>query len=81
MTTRKSIKESIVKQFNVIPKDANWYATRYYNFLKVKREIKADAFIQDDTIIMQWGNGQYKIKVHDHIDRSIMIPLLTNVKN
>jgi hypothetical protein len=81
MTTRKSIKESIINKFNIVPKDANWYATRYYNFLKVKREVKADTYVDEDIITMQWSNGQYKIKAHDHIDRAIMIPLLINTKH
>jgi hypothetical protein len=76
MTTKKSIKEEILKQFNMIPRDANWYAGRYYSFLKVKKQIKANTFIENDTIIMQWEKGVYKIKIHDYIDRSIMITLL-----
>jgi hypothetical protein len=76
MNTKKSIKEEINKQFNMIPRDVNWYADRYYNFLKVKKQINASTFIENDTIIMQWEKGVYKIKIHDHIDRGIMIPLL-----
>jgi hypothetical protein len=78
MNTKKSIKEAIAKQFNIVPKDVNWYVDRYYSFLKVKKQVQANTYIDDDTIIMEWENGTYKIKVHDHIDRSIMIPLLIN---
>jgi hypothetical protein len=74
--TKKSIKEQIAKQFNLIPRDVNWYANRYYNFLKVKKQVKANTFIENDIITMEWEKGMYKIKVHDHIDRSIMIPIL-----
>jgi hypothetical protein len=76
MITKKSIKEEILKQFYMSPSDANWYAGRYFSFLKVKKQIKASTFIENDTIIMQWEKGVYKIKIHDHIDRGIMIPLL-----
>lgn len=78
MTTKKSIKEKIIKEFNIISSDANWYASRYYNFLKIKKEVKADTIINGDIIIMSWANGFYKIKIQDHIDTAIMIPLLHN---
>lgn len=78
MNTKKSIKEAIDKQFNLIPRDVNWYANRYYNFFKVKKQVNAIASIDDDIITMSWENGTYKVKVHDQIDRAIMIPLLLN---
>jgi hypothetical protein len=78
MITKKTIKESICKEFNLPNNELNWYATRYYNFIKVKCQVKANTFIIDDVAIMRWEKGEYKVKLHDHVDKIILTPLLLN---
>lgn len=77
--TKKSIKELINNKFpSIRPTDANYYASSYYNFIKVKNQIKAKVLIDCDVIVMHWEKGNYKIKMHDDVDRNVLMPLLLN---